>query len=1038
MATGYRWWKDPATTMSTKATAPAVEVGQTIDRDTWVVTWTPVAWSAIIGNEWTVTGWTLDKAPSKWTWTSANMSNLTPDQQAELAATWSVTATASWWTWTWTWTWVWTWVWAWAWAWSTTSNEAFDYAKAVKDAASGIQWMLSPEVTAWLKSLTQMQENQTKIGEKWWGSQWMDFSAWAWGWGMMEWMAQSYQNMSIAQNEAYTAQQNLLKSKLIWSTAWTQAQQYMAANAWTLAQKSLSQLLMEAEIAWIRNLTDAEKERLTAWKQAELDIIKANKIENLAIIENQQNQLARSFDRALTDREEFNLRQDAKLRRLAASFWWWKADSLWTTAAVMYEAEKWQKAVDYLRLEYAEKDNALAINATWIISRYETNARAIQIQANTIIENKESELRQNIQDLVAQWETNASNLKKDQAVMINDYWKTYSSTLQNAQKLMQDQNQLLFDKQKWFAQETRLWDASMSEQSWFVYSNWKKLQNEDWTWMETATMQRNISDNDRMLMNSHGIIFENWEPKKDANWNTIRIKWGLSSIFGLNQTNQSFQEMLSGTWSWVVTQKFGTWHKAIDIDWKMGDPITSYVDWTAQVLKWPDFWNYVVVTDAQWNQHYYNHLNDVNVANWAKVKKWQLLWGMWNTWKSLKLDWTTPTPAELAAWVASHLDYRIKDTNWNWINPSTYTNSTITDVVPVQNAIDTAKDYSEFSKIMSGLWVEPNSTDMATATALFSQAQQWKWYSDEETAKAMELLPMHPMYQWRMTSNDEMNLIIGDIVRWYKAWKSNADILLWNLGPKWEPYKDVALNLMQLGTQIADDWFNYRKQIKLPMDMWNPVQAMSNVENAILKQSDRDFKDTILVKSLTQKLNEVSSLLKDVDPKYIGAFDALAFKFDVKTPFSATDAKSQKAVLLASKLTDIAKWIRNRYLGTAITETESAFLLSYLVDLTDQPETMQTKMDELKHQTLLEHNTSRNQFMLPSIWEAALLDANVRLNYYQTPKWTQQPFTPEQSKMFGSMQWMISGAQSQQELTDLKNANYMFDWTMFKLPKVKY
>jgi len=39
MATWYRWWQDPTSPKVTTPEVNSVEVWQTIDRDTWNVTW---------------------------------------------------------------------------------------------------------------------------------------------------------------------------------------------------------------------------------------------------------------------------------------------------------------------------------------------------------------------------------------------------------------------------------------------------------------------------------------------------------------------------------------------------------------------------------------------------------------------------------------------------------------------------------------------------------------------------------------------------------------------------------------------------------------------------------------------------------------------------------------------------------------------------------------------------------------------------------------------------------------------------------------
>lgn len=132
---------------------------------------------------------------------------------------------------------------------------------------------------------------------------------------------------------------------------------------------------------------------------------------------------------------------------------------------------------------------------------------------------------------------------------------------------------------------------------------------------------------------------------------------------------------------WTVTQTFwatspleidnvrladgSVWTPWIDIDGKIWDSIPSTVSWTVKIVKSDTWlWNRVIITDEQWNEHFFNHLDWFNVEDWQTITKWQQLWTMWNSWTVIAWPWGD----------GSHLDYRVKSAEW-WIDPNKFLNS---------------------------------------------------------------------------------------------------------------------------------------------------------------------------------------------------------------------------------------------------------------------------------------------------------------------------------------------------------------------------
>ncbi len=158
-------------------------------------------------------------------------------------------------------------------------------------------------------------------------------------------------------------------------------------------------------------------------------------------------------------------------------------------------------------------------------------------------------------------------------------------------------------------------------------------------------------------------------------------------------------------------------------------------------------------------------------------------------------------------------------------------------------------------------------------------------------------------------------------------------------------------------------------------------KAMTIVENENLKDAEGELADTISVKTLIVNSNRVLSLLEKAPLDNLGAFDGRRFK--VKKFFGLTDEETVATQQLETAIVNLLNEIRRKSLGTAVTESEVAFLEPLLTDLLDQPEIVKSKVNELKVGTLNQHNQARGQTTLPHISEDELLDTDLRLQTYR-------------------------------------------------------
>lgn len=162
------------------------------------------------------------------------------------------------------------------------------------------------------------------------------------------------------------------------------------------------------------------------------------------------------------------------------------------------------------------------------------------------------------------------------------------------------------------------------------------------------------------------------------------------------------------------------------------------------------------------------------------------------------------------------------------------------------------------------------------------------------------------------------------------------------------------------------------------------VRAMTDVEKANLKDVDNDFGDLKLAQTTVQKASEANNILNELGEGYVGLWDNAEQKIRIKIPQNANNEDRQKAARLAALLTDINKGIRLKYLGSAMTATESSLLEPFLTSTSDQGPIIKTKLDNLINSVLREHNAARNISNLPEVDTEMLLDNNFRLQLYNT------------------------------------------------------
>jgi len=192
-------------------------------------------------------------------------------------------------------------------------------------------------------------------------------------------------------------------------------------------------------------LTDDLRNKLTREGKSAIEREKIERRDRLAETEYTKNQLERSFDRAITERERFNTQQDAKTKRLLAAFAGGRAETLAGNAAVLQAQEEGRRALEDLRGNFADKTMLVGRQADSIIETYNNNVGIIENQMSEALENKYAEITNRIDELLEAGITDETELANSVAKAKRDYAKTYRDVTDKAFNFMQAENQRVFE-----------------------------------------------------------------------------------------------------------------------------------------------------------------------------------------------------------------------------------------------------------------------------------------------------------------------------------------------------------------------------------------------------------------------------------------------------------------------------------------------------------------------------------------------------------------------------------------------------------------
>lgn len=484
-------------------------------------------------------------------------------------------------------------------------------------------------------------------------------------------------------------------------------------------------------------------QKLNVINKKSTDINKIQESQSESILENKTNTI-NAFDDWVLTPEEYSAMLNSPEISAKSTEVEWKVNKY-----------NWLKA----QYDAIEDDVRAELEWTWATESY--------------ISAKVSERQKNMykQIVIAQWEMNTaiwtlSELKNLQATIVETNLSLYN---QQQAKLAQ-QEQLKAQQQFQTASDLR----NFEQQKEIL-----KLQQD----YQDANIQTDLIQvgNKNVLINRKtGETIKSFELPTQITKPEWPIKMGEDSLY--DPVTQQWITKPSATSWFTITQNYWAtspnskdnvklanwqvWTPWVDYSMSLNTPINTWITWEVTFVwnKW-DYWNQVIITDEQWNQHMYSHLNSANVKLWDKVTSGQNIALSWNTWFS-----TWP-----------HLDYRVKSSNWQWLDPNNF--SWVWQAQPTwinKNALWLYRSYMEDGKLPSKdalkwLWM--------TSEQFIDSANEW--YNQYIQDKAKEISSTYP------TLNIEFTPSYANISATQREKLNDSLTKIWDIDQRLQKLKDL-------------------------------------------------------------------------------------------------------------------------------------------------------------------------------------------------------------------------------------------------------
>lgn len=248
------------------------------------------------------------------------------------------------------------------------------------------------------------------------------------------------------------------------------------------------------------------------------ELAKADELANNKMV---QGQLERNLGRAVSERESFNIQQDTKLRRMMGAFGGGNWESLTGNMAVMDAADKGQKALADLRIDYSDRMDSNGRQYNTISQTHTNNINMIQNDMASKIEGARSALLAKRDELIDLGVTNQKELNTAMMGAKKEYLNTYVDATNKAAEWTRDANQQTFENLIKLEERQQAQDKSLMETTGFMYKNGVPVLGEDGMRIETLDMMKFNNDTDKLLSEQEGIVYRDGKPLLDSKGNAI-------------------------------------------------------------------------------------------------------------------------------------------------------------------------------------------------------------------------------------------------------------------------------------------------------------------------------------------------------------------------------------------------------------------------------------------------------------------------------------------------------------------------------------
>lgn len=286
-------------------------------------------------------------------------------------------------------------------------------------------------------------------------------------------------------------------------------------GAMTLPQ--LEQLASESGL----DLSQDTKDRIQAGGKAQIENMLMEKNERMQYIELDRRGIEREYGRALTEREDFNVQQDTRLRRLLGAFGGGVVQTIGGNAEVMKSLEKGVQAKEDLLSDFADKKTSIGLQAQSAIREYGYNTRVIEADMASKQEQAYGALTEKLDGLLSMGVTNKKELDTAMLSAKKEFAKEYATITKDAMTAIVAENERLFDQSIKIQEMQMKDDESLSAAYGVIFRGGTPVKDQAGNAIPTMDNMKFQSEIDYKRSQMEGIIYQGGVPMMDAQGNPV-------------------------------------------------------------------------------------------------------------------------------------------------------------------------------------------------------------------------------------------------------------------------------------------------------------------------------------------------------------------------------------------------------------------------------------------------------------------------------------------------------------------------------------